>query len=577
MKRSSTWIALIAALILGAGATELARAGYSVDEEFTIFAVRGIRSHGLPLLPSGLVYDRGIAYSYASWGLGLISGSELPAYRFVSLLSAASSIALVFAILRQLASSHAGLLASLLVASSLPFWATATSARFYAPFLASYLAVLLAMNSRALLAVMLLAMVARWLHELAFTLALVPLVVMLIDRTDRRRWMGVAVAVVGGLLIAQAGLLAIHYAAPSSGETMVRRFFVWQVVNLFERPPERQFGIALLVMAIGWIVAPRRAGVLSVVALCIAAGIIAFSVARATTVAPFTFELVRSVLVDGSRYPLDMFWHVAAATPIVMTLAIACLLARLFGVGGHWPPEHRAIHLAWLGWVIWFGVIESGITINYLLIPMSFMLIAIAVDVTAIVAAVANGRLSLTAPVAAVLIVALAFDQWHGHGSPRARLEMLRPTINIDGIDEIRESIQPNDLIACTDELACMLLVGRVDAWLALDDYVRERFLVQREAGRSVGVYAGVPAVSRPGDLFTVRPDGALPDRVLVIDVFKEFPIGNSREWLPRAIELDGLQVQPLLETPQARVLQISPPQRNALGESQKNRGITGG
>ena len=58
--------------------------------------------------------------------------------------------------------------------------------------------------------------------------------------------------------------------------------------------------------------------------------------------------------------------------------------------------------------------------------------------------------------------------------------------------------------------------------------------------------------------------DGTLPDRVLIVDVFKEYPIGDSRSWVPRAIELDGLQVIPLLEAPQGRVLQISPQERHA-------------
>ncbi|MGH9219441.1 MAG: hypothetical protein ACRD1W_09065, partial [Vicinamibacterales bacterium] len=48
-------------------------------------------------------------------------------------------------------------------------------------------------------------------------------------------------------------------------------------------------------------------------------------------------------------------------------------------------PVERAAHLLWIGWVLWFGVIESGITTNYLLLPVSFMLIAIAIDVNAIV------------------------------------------------------------------------------------------------------------------------------------------------------------------------------------------------
>ena len=144
------------------------------------------------------------------------------------------------------------------------------------------------------------------------------------------------------------------------------------------------------------------------------------------------------------------------------------------------------------------------------------------------------------------------------------RLEAARPTINIDGIDEVRAGLQPADRIACTDELACLLLVGRIDRWLALDDFVRERFLVTAADGRRP---ASTPARRRCFVRASCsRPiaDGTLPDRVIVVDVFKDFPIGNSRSWLPRAIELDGLQVTPLLETPQGRVLQISPPERNA-------------
>jgi hypothetical protein len=106
--------------------------------------------------------------------------------------------------------------------------------------------------------------------------------------------------------------------------------------------------------------------------------------------------------------------------------------------------------------------------------------------------------------------------------------------------------------------------VGRIDRWLALDEYVRERFLVQRSPERATGVYTGAPAVFRPKEVFSPNDDGTLPDRTIVIDIFKDYPIGNSRSWLPKAIEEDGLQVRPLLETPQARVLQVSPPERLA-------------
>ena len=54
------------------------------------------------------------------------------------------------------------------------------------------------------------------------------------------------------------------------------------------------------------------------------------------------------------------------------------------------------------------------------------------------------------------------------------------------------------------------------------------------------GVYTGVPAVFRPADVFEPNADGTLPDRDRDVDIFKEYPIGNSRSWLPKAIEEDG-------------------------------------
>jgi hypothetical protein len=70
----------LAAVVVAAGALSLGRPGYSPDEEFTVFAVRGIGAHGLPLLPSGLLYDRGLAYSYTSWAAAELAGSSSPRF-----------------------------------------------------------------------------------------------------------------------------------------------------------------------------------------------------------------------------------------------------------------------------------------------------------------------------------------------------------------------------------------------------------------------------------------------------------------------------------------------------------------
>lgn len=549
--------AVIAALVLVAGSFEIGRPGYSVDEEFTEFAVRGILAHGLPLLPSGLLYDRGLAYSYAA---AIINS------RIVSLVCAALIVVMTFALVRRYFSNATGWLAALLVATSVPFWATATTARFYSPFLLVFLIAIGSLHSWPVVIVA--AFFARLLHELAFLLPLVPLACALGARGDRRRWLIATAAAIGGLLAGQAVLFAMHAIDPPSGDTMVRRFFLWQVLNLFERPGDRQFGIAFVVLVLGVLLAPRSKGLLIVGALSVAAMIIAYSLARASNSAPLTLELMRSTLQEGSRYPLDMFWHIARTTPLTMLLALGGLALRAAGVGGEWRPAERAAHLIWIGWVLWFGVIESGITTNYLLLPISFMLIAIAVDVSRLSAfalrASADKSADRVKSSAVVLIVAaVALDQWRGEGTIRERLEAARPTIDVEGIDEIRASLQPNDRVVCTDELGCLMLVGRIDRWLALDDYVRERFLVRR-SNVVTGVYTGVPAIMRPAEIFSANDDGRLPDRVIVIDIFKEYPIGNSRTWLPKAIEQDGLRVAPLLETPQVRVLQVSPAERVA-------------
>jgi hypothetical protein len=538
-------VVALAAIVLIAGSLSVTRPGYSVDEEYTVFAVRGIAQHGLPILPSGLLYDRGIAYSYASWFAGVVTGSELPAFRAISVVSASLVVLLTFMTVRRIASETAALAASLFVTLSVPFWATATSGRFYAPFLGAYLLALYLLTHRhwwiGLIAA---AALARLTHELAFTLAVIPAVAWVFAKGERSRWLLMTVSVTTGLVIGQLVLFGFHYAAPASGETMVKRFFLWQVLNLFERPAERQFAIPLVVMVIAWILAPKRVWTASVIALSMTAALLAFSVAAASNAAPLSWALVQGALVDGSRYPLDMFWHLLRLTPFAVVLGLALMTYR---VTRDWPPMHRAAHALWIGWVLWFGVIESGITTNYLLLPMAFLAITIAID-----------AVSIGLPRVAVIVLALILgvEQWRS-----TSLDDARPTIAVDGIQEIRDGLGPSDRVVCTDELGCLMLVGRIDRWLALDEYVRERFLVRRGDGPVTGVYTGVPAAFRPADLFAPNPDGTLPDRVVIVDIFKDYPIGNSRSWLPKAIEEDGLKVNPLLETPQVRVLEVSGPE----------------
>ena len=564
-------LCIIVVLVVLIGASQLTRPGYSVDEEFTVFAVRGIAAGGLPLLPSGFLYDRGLAYSYSAALIDKATGAGLPANRAISLASAVGALLLVGALMKRIATPATGLMAAAVVAASAPFWAAATTARFYGPFLAAYLGLLVVLvGSRSVLALFALSVVARLTHELAFTAAVIPVLCALLSaRPERASWIKASLAVVAGLVTAQAAIFVFHYLAPSSGETMIKRFFLWQVLNLLKAPPGYQFGIVLVAAMVGWLIAPRRSRLIVVVALCGIAMVLGAAFSHALRLFPLSATLAASIIEDGSRYPFEMFWHIARTTPVSLGLALVLLVARLAGLGGEWRATDRAAHLLWIGWVVWFGVIESGITINYLLVPMSLMLAAIALDVVAVADHHSLKRLQLVA-VASLVVAAVGADQFRGQGTFTDRLSVVRPTIHVPGIDAIRDGLKATDRVACTDELACLMLVGRVDTWLALDDFVRERFVVRRAplAGTTeeemIGVYAGSPAIFRPADLFGDLKDGRAPERVLIIDVFKEYPIGNSRDWLPRAIADDGLEVRTLLDTPQARVVQVSPPIRNA-------------
>jgi hypothetical protein len=573
----------IAATVVAAGSLSLFRPGYTPDEEFTLFAVRGIAGSGLPLLPSGLVYDRGLLYSYASWLAAAGSGAELPAFRLLALLCCAAAVFVAFTVIRRTVSAPAGLCAAGLAAVSLPFWAVATTGRFYAPFLLAGIALVAAVArcriarpdgsppTASLLLVTALAFVARLTHELAFALAAIPAAGLAMDwfatarapRSNRTRtslvpWLWIAASIGIGLAAAQAALMAVHFAVPHSaggGDTMIRRFFLWQVLNLFETPRGAPVGLVAALVVLAWLIAPSRAASVNRAG---AAGLgLAIGAAIAHAAVSPSVDL-RQALADSVVYPLDMFWSLAGRDPLLVTAALALMVLRLAGAGGEWPPAERAAHLGWVGWTLWFGVIESGITTNYLLLPTVCLMAAVGIDIVAIAQhtrAIRPGRRAqlIRAGLTGVALLTVA-DQWSGRGGLPERLAAARPTIHVPGIEEVASAIRAGDVVACTDELACLLLVGRVDAWLALDDYVRERFVVMRDTG-PVGVYAGAPAVSQLAGLLTLRRQAG--SRVLIVDLFKEYPAGNSREWLPRALEAEGLSAKPLLATAQARVVEL--------------------
>jgi hypothetical protein len=226
------------------------------------------------------------------------------------------------------------------------------------------------------------------------------------------------------------------------------------VINLFQVPPARQFGVFVLALCMVWALAPRYAAKALVVALCGIALVLAASLALALKTQPLSITLVTSVVYDGSRYPLDMFWQIAKTTPVSLGLALVLLVARVIGLGGEWRAPERAAHVLWLGCVAWFGAIESGITINYLLLPTTFMLMAVAIDLSAISSRLEWRRAWMPLASAFVIVSAVGADQWRGEGSLGERLAVARPTIDIPGIEAIRAELQPL-MTTCESASSC--------------------------------------------------------------------------------------------------------------------------
>ena len=604
MRRYS--LALVTAGLLATAAAwpDLMRAGYSPDEEFTVFAVRGIAAHGLPLLPSGLLYDRGLAYSYGSWLAGLAGGQSLPTSRAVSLACGALSLWLLFRELRRITTPAGATLAVFAVAASLPFWVSATTARFYAPFLLCYLAALALLarphlSWRGVAALVCAAAAARWTHELAFTLAAVPAVaVVLVAAPHRWSWVRRAAWVVVGLIAGQAAIFVVHaLAPPSNGDVMVRRFFVWQVLNLFERPPldlPRALPVAAFAGALvssglalaRWRVSAHAAKLVLVGGTAAALGqvglapVVAFAAlpvagaaarrtlagtALAVAAGATTFWLValmaggldaggawRRLGATAFVYPLDMFAYLVRESPLLVSAVVTLLLARSAGAGSPWTTHERALHVLWMGWVLWFGVIESGITQRYLLLPVTFMGAALAVDLAA-VAAWGRGPWRRLAPAVAVAIVALvSFESWRGWAGTERRWVDARPTLDVA---PLASDVLATDLVACTDELACLLAVGRADVWLALDEFFRERFIVMR-SGVPTGTYTGAPvAESLLPLLERAEREGR---RLVVLEVLKDVPgYGTTAALVTRQLARENLRGEVVAERASARLVRI--------------------
>ena len=426
---SLRFAAVVVALVVGL-LPDLRRPGYSPDEEFTQFAVRGIRAHGLPLLPSGLLYDRGLAVflrrgagqradgaraAGAAGQPGRAAGALARALRRAAPHGRPGAAALAAALAGGVAAvlglgDHGAVLRAVPARLSRRCWRRWRGCRCRGE------------RWRSLAAA---AAAARWTHELAFTLVAVPVVrgAARPAATSAAAWIVRAVAVAAGLAAGQAAILAVHAA----GAAVERRRDGATVLRLAGAEPARASAVRArgdaarrgglrrgrragaggdsrpgrpagggaagrrrggrgprparawrrrwswpalpLVPGRGPTTRAHRAGVLVAGAGFWIVALVAAGLPLGEAVAPYRQRSASSTRSTCSRTSLR-------ETPLLTAATLGGLLARAAGLGGAWPAPQRGLHALWIGWVLWFGVIESGITARYLLLPVTFMLCA---------------------------------------------------------------------------------------------------------------------------------------------------------------------------------------------------------
>ena len=263
--KTPAWIGLIGAvaILVLAAAPNVNRPGFSPDEEITALTVGGVAATGLPVLPSRILYLRGVLYTYSAWLGGWVLGQSLPVYRVVSLAFAILAVLLMFCVARQVTTTTTAVWAAVLLASYQPHIAAGVFARFYSAFVAASLCVVwLFQRSQAtprdgwtLLAAL---AVCRLAHEFAVVLVLLPLchaVCAPVGDRSRRRYLWLFVKSVVLLGLIQVVLTGIEgrSIATHLGATSLRLGFFGSVpLAPLPVPVQQLAGPAALFLIAAW-------------------------------------------------------------------------------------------------------------------------------------------------------------------------------------------------------------------------------------------------------------------------------------------------------------------------------------
>lgn len=515
------------AIVAGLGWFLVIRPGYSPDEEITVFAVRGILAKGLPAMPSGWIYWRGAAYSYLSAGLAAVTGDALSTARAISLAAAIGSVVGVSMAGRRVVGQ--GGAAAVLLA----LWPLTASlsgyARFYAPFVALYVAALLAISKVqwrwSVWGFAAAAVVARCLQEFGIALLLIPVAAAVSSQTPEQRRKYLTCVVVSAACVGLAHVLLTLPQNPAGGDVSHWGFnrFALPATTIASLPALTLLGsteIALL-LAIFLVVAGalhRQWGgdVLFILAAAGAAAVFALGTIVAIVVTAALLRPARAARTAAVSLPLlilaGVVWLLVIAwrTDIAMSPAFAVDLllascrfpfaaARQLGMAF---PVLAVTTVAGAGWAMWnarrgheidliarafactlwlhiiaVGVFDIDLRVRHLAMLTPLLAVFAGLALTTVIRRGCGSRRPLVAA-ASLACCGLSVPAMIVEQRQFALDQIERPVHEWWGIwsPPIAQStfsaqqapvVGADDAVISNDELACLLRVGRVDYWLA--------------------------------------------------------------------------------------------------------------
>jgi hypothetical protein len=535
------------------GAALVARPGYGPDEEITWFAVEGIKAHGIPILPSGLAYFRGPAYSYLAWLSDFASGAGFEAYRWVGVVCLAAVILATALLARSL--FDRGMVAAWLIALAPVTVASGAFARFYMPFaavctLTLILAARLREDPRMRAWFVVGCVAARSLHEFGMLLALVPAAGWLCAESaeERRSFAWLFVVTAAALVTEHTVLLWLPCLAwncqgatwgfSSSGLPTIASMAL--PVAAFAPPSEIAFAVVAAAITAGVSYRTIRADGLFTIAAAIAAALFAngaaaalvllWSIARpahagkvaragllaaaAGSVAWIALVYVRgNALVDARLvwgllrssfiFPWSGIQYLLTEQPVVVA---AIMLGIWRGAFTRRAIPARMLALLLCLELLSFGVTGMDVRARFLVLIMP--LIAVFAGAGTIwLARIAADAVSRRSPLLARIVLvttviaavgyvlaeqAAAIVPHRDPVSGAAWWTRWSPSVALSSLAIDRDIVAPDDLIVTNDELAALLVLGRMDYWWPPDSTSAERYtFTDQRGGQRRGIYGG--------------------------------------------------------------------------------------